>query len=112
MISWYLFISKGPSDKVREPLGEVAAVTKHLDSAFPGLEWKSAKTAACPEKDFSLELGVLKGSVFSVTIRAGRMPLKGLAETCKQQRWRLEDADVGADIDLNDPEAWFYAHHG
>lgn len=58
MTRWYLFNYKGLSNKAREPMGEVAAVTERLNKAFLGLEWKSARNAECPTEDFTVELGV------------------------------------------------------
>jgi len=115
VIRWYLIIRKGgPSAKTQKPLGDVAGVASHLNKAFPGLKWKSSSEAVRPDKDFSLELGVLKGFVQQVTMGVGRMPLKALTEICKREGWRLEDPDVETteDVDLDDPEGWFFKQHG
>jgi hypothetical protein len=107
----YLIIYKGPSEKIREALGDVATVTRHLNDAFPGLEWKSATKAALSETDFTLKLGVVSGSVFSVTMGVRKVPLKRLADICKQEQWRLEDSDVGDNVALDDPDGWVYRQH-
>ena len=109
MIRGYLIIYKGaPSAKTKRPLGDLAAVTEHLNGAFPGLQWKSATETVRPDKDFTLQLGVLKGFVQSASMGVGTMPLKPLTEICKKEGWRLEDPDVetAEDGDLDDPEGW------
>lgn len=115
MANWYLTIyNAGPAAKTKKPLGDVATVTRHLNNAFPDIQWKSSTEAGCPSKDFSLELGVQKDSVQSVTMKMGRMRLKGLAEICKREGWRLEDPDVETeeDVDLDDPEGWYFKQRG
>jgi hypothetical protein len=65
-------------------------------------------TAGAPRR--TLQLGVLKGFVQSVSMGVGTMPLKPLAEICKKEGRRLEDPDVetAEGVDLDDPEGWFF----
>ena len=44
MMNWYLNVLKGgPDKKTKKPLGDVATVTKHMTTAFPGITWESAR---------------------------------------------------------------------
>jgi len=114
-MNWYLNILKGgPDKKTRKPLGDVATVAKHMESAFPGLKWKSPAEANRAEKGFSLQLGVEKGLVQMVVLGVGKMSVKALTAVCKKEGWRLEDpnVEVAEDVDLDDPEGWWMKMHG
>lgn len=115
MTSWYLYLLKGgPDKKTKEPLGDVATITKHMSVALPNITWASATEAACADRQFSLELCVENGLVQRVILKIGKMKIKALAKVCKTEGWRLEDPDVEVDedVDLDDPEGWWMRMHG
>lgn len=113
-MSWNLLIYKPAEDADDTiPLGTLAGVTAALSNAFPALEWDSEVAALVPgENGFLLDLNVGDGIVWDIYTNGGFNYLKELAALCKQEGWRIADAQEGEDVDLQDPDKWYQERGG
>ena len=104
-VSWNLLVYKlGNDEGEQAPMGTVESVSAALNGAFPALQWDSATECILPvDKGFALSLTVEDESVTDLYSRGGYYHLKPLATLCKQQGWRIADAQEGEDINLDDP---------
>ena len=108
-MSWNLLIYKpGRSDQSGEPLSALEAVTAAFNGAFPNLHWYSPTAAALlVDGGFDLELAVEQGAVQDVYTNGGYNHLREFAALCKQEGWRIADAQEAEDVDLQDPYGWY-----
>jgi hypothetical protein len=113
-MSWNLLIYKeGATSEGGGPLGALEAVRAVLDRAFPGLEWQSPVEATLPvDGGFSLEVRAEDDMVQDIYTHGGYDHLKEFAAMCRQESWRIADAQEGEDVDLDDPYKWYEERGG
>lgn len=113
-MSWNLLIYKpGEDGEELEPLGTLPEVSGVLNNAFPALEWDSSAEAVLPlNGGFRLELSVENGVVKDIYTSGGFNHMNELVALCKQQGWRIADAQEGEDVDLEDPYKWYKERGG
>jgi len=108
-MSWNLLIYRAGKDEEMASLGSLASVSKALGETFPGLEWPTPRGCELNiEGGFTIEWTVSGGAVCDGYTCGGFHHLRQLATLCKQQGWRIADAQEGEDLDLDDP----YASYG
>ena len=112
LMSWNLLIYKtGATPQESAPLGDIDAVTAAFSRAFPDLEWESRNLAVLPvDRGFRLELAEEDGMVRDIYADGGFDHITQLAALCKQEGWRIADAQEGEDVDLDDPQRWHEEH--
>jgi len=107
-MSWNLLIYRQGESEEMLPLGSLAAVTAAMNTAFPDLEWLSPDECALKvDRGFIIEWKLQGDDVQDGYTNGGFDHLKQLAALCKQEGWRIADAQEGEDIDLDDPYASF-----
>lgn len=113
-MSWsFLIYRPGKTRQTTEPLGKIGDVTAAVNAAFKGLEWRSPTEASLPvHGGFLLELTEENGVVEDMYTHVAYHHIQRFAALCKNQGWRMADAEEGEDVDLENAQRWIEDRSG